>query len=183
MADQKLSALVELAAKPAADDELYIRDVSEAAADESKRIKITNLLTKEFFVPATGYENGAGVSVYGRFAAQRLDDVNERAMTSFAIPSDFHSIVEAVLVVIPNVTHAAAEWSIHSSYGAVGENYSTHAETDNVTTYNVTNAQTFEVDISGILTALAADDYVGIMFQQGAAGHNVSVVGVRFKYN
>ena len=44
MADTKLSALIELAATPAVDDEVYIRDVSEAAADESKRITIANLL-------------------------------------------------------------------------------------------------------------------------------------------
>jgi len=44
MADTKLSALTELAATPANNDEVYIRDVSEAAADESKRITIANLL-------------------------------------------------------------------------------------------------------------------------------------------
>lgn len=44
MADQKLSELTELAATPASDDEIYIRDVSEAAAQESKRITIANLL-------------------------------------------------------------------------------------------------------------------------------------------
>lgn len=45
MADSKLSALVELAAAPAATDELYIRDVSEPAADESKRITVANLIS------------------------------------------------------------------------------------------------------------------------------------------
>ena len=44
MADQKLSALTELAATPADNDEVYIRDVSEVAAAESKRITIANLL-------------------------------------------------------------------------------------------------------------------------------------------
>lgn len=44
MADIKLSALVELAATPAVDDEIYIRDISVAAADESKRILISNLM-------------------------------------------------------------------------------------------------------------------------------------------
>lgn len=44
MADTKLSALTELAATPASDDELYIRDVSEAAVDESKRITVANLV-------------------------------------------------------------------------------------------------------------------------------------------
>ena len=43
MADQKLSALTELAATPADTDEVYIRDVSEPAATESKRITVANL--------------------------------------------------------------------------------------------------------------------------------------------
>ena len=53
MADKKLSALTELAATPAVDDELYIRDVSEAPAAESKRITIANLMA------ASGYTEGA----------------------------------------------------------------------------------------------------------------------------
>ena len=44
MADTKLSALTELNATPAGTDELYIRDVSESASDESKRITVTNLV-------------------------------------------------------------------------------------------------------------------------------------------
>jgi len=43
MADTKLSALTELATTPAVDDEVYIRDVSEVASAESKRITIANL--------------------------------------------------------------------------------------------------------------------------------------------
>ena len=44
MAATRLSALTELNATPAGSDEVYIRDVSEASADESKRITVTNLL-------------------------------------------------------------------------------------------------------------------------------------------
>lgn len=44
MADKKLSELTELAATPANNDELYIRDESEPAASESKRITVVNLL-------------------------------------------------------------------------------------------------------------------------------------------
>jgi len=45
MADTKLSNLTELAAAPATNDEIYIRDVSEVAASESKKITISNLFT------------------------------------------------------------------------------------------------------------------------------------------
>jgi hypothetical protein len=43
MADKKLSALTELAAVPAADDEFYLRDISESATNESKKILYANL--------------------------------------------------------------------------------------------------------------------------------------------
>ena len=52
MPDSKLSALVELAAAPATADEVYIRDVSEPAADESKRITIANLFAGQGGTPA-----------------------------------------------------------------------------------------------------------------------------------
>ena len=45
MADKRLSELTELAATPTDNDEVYICDVSEAAADKSKRITIANLLS------------------------------------------------------------------------------------------------------------------------------------------
>ena len=44
MADTKLSALTELAAPPADNDQVYLQDVSEAASAQSKRITIANLL-------------------------------------------------------------------------------------------------------------------------------------------
>ena len=48
MADEKLSALTELAATPDVADEFYVRDESEDPATESKRITYANL------VPPTG---------------------------------------------------------------------------------------------------------------------------------
>jgi len=52
VADKKLSALTELATTPAGDDELYIRDVSEEASLESKRIVVTNLMAAAGLVGA-----------------------------------------------------------------------------------------------------------------------------------
>jgi len=57
MPDTKLSALTELAETPADADEFYIRDVSEAAADESKRITFNNLIKA---VPAKVMAYSAG---------------------------------------------------------------------------------------------------------------------------
>lgn len=52
MADTKLSALTELAAAPAVGDEMYIRDISEAASAESKRILMSSLRSGQTAVEA-----------------------------------------------------------------------------------------------------------------------------------
>ncbi len=71
MADAKLSALTELAAAPATGDELYIRDISEAASAESKRITIVNLFTTPTLAtptlttPDIGVANGTSLSLSG----------------------------------------------------------------------------------------------------------------------
>ena len=63
MADSKLSALTELAVTPADADEVYIRDVSEAASAESKRITVANLLAGAVGKSiATGTYVGAGAA-------------------------------------------------------------------------------------------------------------------------
>ena len=54
MADTKLSALTALTTTPASDDEVYIRDVSEEANAESKKITTANLLGGVTVVKAKG---------------------------------------------------------------------------------------------------------------------------------
>ena len=75
MADTKLSALTELAATPANDDEVYIRDVSEAAADESKRITVTNLMAAAGGGGATCAFKPSDESVTSSTALQNDDDL------------------------------------------------------------------------------------------------------------
>lgn len=136
--------------------------------------------TMEFFVPVT-YGTEMVASDFRPVA--KCDAVDEVAYVSFKVPHDFTSIINAELIVQPAATQAAADWGIYARYAAIGEMSDTHNESDNTTTYNVTVNKLFAIDISGILSNLAADDNVGVMFRQGSADHNVFVLGVRFKYN
>ncbi|MBU2685588.1 MAG: hypothetical protein KKF27_20295, partial [Gammaproteobacteria bacterium] len=68
--DTKLSDLTELAATPAVDDEIYIRDVSEAAAAESKRITTANLLAAAISKVSSG--TYAGNNTVNRAVAHGL---------------------------------------------------------------------------------------------------------------
>ncbi len=72
MADVKLSALTEHTA-PATDDEVYVRDISEAASAESKRITLANLLgpalqnydLSSFLLVGNGGSTGIAISANG----------------------------------------------------------------------------------------------------------------------
>jgi len=139
--------------------------------------------TREFFLPATlGTLGGTAGATYRR-ASIILNAAGEYACMTFEIPWDFTAIVSAEIIVIPLATQANANWDIGVYYASVGEAATTHSETDAATTYNVTNGQVFAVDVSGILTAIAPGDNAGMYLAQQAAGHNVAVLGIRFRYN
>ena len=136
--------------------------------------------TKEFFVPVTF---GNEMTYRNYYPVARCNAQFEIGWMSFRVPHDFSSIITAEIIVICEATQAAADWDIFSGYAAAGESHDTHSEGDAASTYNVTNDEFEVVDISGILSSLAADDYVGIHLEQGTAGHNVSILGIRFKYS
>ncbi|MBA7658969.1 hypothetical protein ES703_66932 [subsurface metagenome] len=141
-------------------------------------------VTKEFFVPATGTLNGAADANYDNHATVYLGAVDQSAYIEFFVPHDFSSITEAVVVIIPKMSRAAADYDIFSNYAASGQPYTAHSESDLVTTYNTTANQIFEVSIAGILSSLAVGDYVGIRFFVAVANDdNCNVLGVRFKYS
>jgi len=101
---------------------------------------------------------------------------------SFFAPHNFASIVKAALVFIPGSTNGSADIDISSDYAAAGEAYTTHSESDSASTYSYTANQIFELDISGILSALSADDYIGLttVFQDA---ENYGAIGIRFQYD
>jgi hypothetical protein len=72
MADTKLSALTALAVSPASGDELYIRDISEAATDESKRITADDFMFGDATTPTTQL-HGDSAATGSAIEAARVD--------------------------------------------------------------------------------------------------------------
>lgn len=143
----------------------------------------------EIWVPATsqyddlnGYEPVSSRAPTGGPSVVRCADADDFAFMSFIVPGDFSSITTAAILVIPRVTDGAANWDIYSHYGAVGEDWDNHAESDTASTYNVTSDQLFHVDASGILSSVAAGDKVGISLKLADGGDDVDVVGFYMKY-
>jgi hypothetical protein len=145
---------------------------------------------KWLWVPATTTSSGAMGNNHA-FAAVSLTATNQHARLAFRCPPDFTTIVEASIIVISTAggidsdgTESAANWDLKSNYGAVGAAQTSHEETDASTTYNVAEGNLFAVDVSGVLSALDASDYVGIRFSQktDADTHDVDILGFYLEY-
>lgn len=137
--------------------------------------------TRELYVPCTYVLTGI-MAAYGQYPIGELNAVDEQAFMSFVIPWDFSTIVAAEILVNPRATQGAANWDTWCEYGQVGQPYNAHADSDQVSTYNVTLNEKFAVDVAGILSSLAALDSGGISLRQKTAGHNVNVIGFRLRY-
>ena len=138
--------------------------------------------TKEFWVPSFYDSGGAGDGRKGDFVGPAQIGNGGSTYIDFKVPHDYTAITNAELIVIPDDTQGTANWDIDSDYGAIGEAYNTHSETDAATTYNVTDDQLYAVDVSGILSALAADDYVGLKITVSTVDHELMLIGFRLKY-
>lgn len=134
--------------------------------------------TMEFFVPISW---GDDLGVLGRFFRQNSNGDVSYSYATFRMPSNFSSLTSAKFMIIPDGAHTPGDLDLATDYGADGEAYTTNQETDTQTP-NMVGNQILGVDASGVLTGIAADDYVGITIVRGAAGHNFYGIGVYVKY-
>ncbi len=136
--------------------------------------------TKEFFIPVT-FATAIGISNRQHIGGD-IDFTPDKAYIEFYVPSDFSSITEAVVVRQSNTT-ATKRLNYTSYYGAEGEDAGGHTETlldqDTAEIFFII----YEQDISGILSSLAAGDYVSIKVTGDAVNTPDDVIfGVRLKY-
>lgn len=98
------------------------------------------------------------------------------------VPSDFGSITEMVLEVIPDGGFTNGDIDISSQYGAVGEQFDAHSESDTASTYNLTSGEITEIDISGLFGNLAAGDRFGVKVDNHETT-GLYVTRIRLKYD
>lgn len=157
--------------------------VDEPMMDVHVRDNLIYLKQRELWVPVTWGSNDLGTGLLGAHWGTSLTGAGDVAGMEFRCPFDFLAIITAKIVVMPRVNDAAANWDIRAFYGAEGEQGDTHDESDNATTYNVTQNQLYGIDVSGILTNLAAGDVVALHVTLGDAADDVSVLGFYLIYN
>lgn len=89
----------------------------------------------------------------------------------FFVPSDFSSITKAVIPVTrPGADSSPFSIRKYSVYSATGESNSTHTESVTTDTYTISNIEdVVEIDMSNVLTGIAAGDWVGLGITNGSA--------------
>jgi len=140
---------------------------------------------KELYIPVSSYRDASagitdppeGLSTYPT-ANGNTDD---QAHFSFRVPSDFTSIVEAKVIGYAASTNGAANIDIICYYAAVGEVATAVTESDLATTYDITDTHIEAIDISGILTGIAAGDIVGLRVET-KANTLLNSIGFYMKY-
>lgn len=137
--------------------------------------------TRSFFLPMLepgGYPAEAG---WGLGAV--LTGTN-RCNCSFAVPSDFTTLVGVYIIGYPDGT-GTIDWTVITRFAANGENHETHADSDTGDGLAVIANKFKVIDVSAAFTGLAANDYAGIQFTLDAVGAPVTtfyIWGLLFKY-
>ena len=144
------------------------------------------LPTKQWFYPVTAYGDAsipatAPLDNDSNFAVAPMTNQYDFAMVSFRIPHDFNGLTSAYLIFKAGQTKADAAISIYSSAAAVGEAITTHQEQDALSTYSITDTHITQLDISGILTLISANDY-GCVRVYARETLSLSIIGVMIYY-
>lgn len=145
--------------------------------------------TKEFFVPVTAKNSVTPVYPYSKYGSGAESTevptsnltVAEEISFIFHVPNDFTSLIDAVVVSTFTGT-GPQTYDLFSDYAADGQDHDIHTETvANATFAGATINQVGEFDVSGVLSAIAAGDYVGLNFEADTV--NTSIYGLRIRYS
>jgi len=142
--------------------------------------KPLNVGTRELFI--IGTDPGPTVGLVGAFLCWQIGPTGGDGNVTFKCPNDFGQIESAELIYFPDENITNADINIDSNMATEGEAYNTHTESDNVSTYTATANQVSVIDVSGILTNMQADDYVGIHIDNQHATMTMKLLGLRLRY-
>ena len=97
----------------------------------------------------------------------------------FVAPEDYQNTVSIQVIMIPGATNAAADIDLDSTYGAVGEAFNQHVESNTTITYNLTVDIMTGLNVSSVFSSLAAGDICGVKLKHNAIGSAANYIGIR----
>ena len=152
-----------------------------AAADPTE-IDVPAAATKEFFIPIV-FGSGVVAGILGNaFASWAMADGGDYVASSFKVPHDFVSLTSLKVIGI-KVTNGTIDWTALTQFGAVGEAFNTHTDTDTGDGLAMLTNEIEEVNLSNAIDGIVADDFVGLIFTLDAiSAGGYYVLGFVFKY-
>lgn len=155
--------------------------ITDTGTDNFVIDTLSTLAIKEVFLQATTYDG-----VVGDYAVKNVT-MNGSANFTFSIPADFVTLVSIKLIGIPSLGAAGAgkDIDLASDYGTIGEDSNFHSETDTTTVYDLSGTQdklTEVLDLSVVLSVLAAGDYMGILVTHNGVGGDIDYLGIKLTY-
>lgn len=100
----------------------------------------------------------------------------------FYIPDDFVALSLLTIDSIPDGTNAAADIDLISEYGAVGELYNTHTESDLGTLYSYVDNVLFSIDLSVVFSSILAGDRCGVNVDHNNIVTPQDYIGIHMVY-
>jgi len=137
--------------------------------------------TKEFivhFLSNSGHATEVYNTAEGDFQLTGTG-ATEEISTNFFIPNDFTSLTEAIIMAVPDATETI-QWDTVVDFASAGEASNANSDSETNVQLAVTNTIIAEMDISGSLTGIAADDYVGIQITSDTT--QIKAACLRIKY-
>lgn len=139
--------------------------------------------TKEVWYPAIIYKANERaykelIGTNNEWAISRPNS-GESSGFNLRVPHDFTSLVDLILVVIPDATETI-QWDAFLAAAAAGEDFETITNSVIDATLAVTLEVITELDISTLFTGVKALNYVGINFESDTS--NIRLIGMRLRY-
>ena len=102
---------------------------------------------------------------------------------TFFVPHDLVSLTELVVLGIPLASFVDQQIDLTSDYGATGEQYNNHSESDIGGLFSATAGEVTAFDVSSVFSALAAGDRCGVLFDHKGIGTTIHYIGIRLRYS
>ena len=131
-----------------------------ATGEQALASDVLALITRQFFVPCF---SGVGGAIYN--GGYTIADALDAAIIVFRVPNDFTTLTSVKIIIYPNSGGGSTlDWTAATTFGASGEAYNTHTDSQTADGQALTNNQLLELDISAAFTGLLANDIVILTF-------------------
>lgn len=97
---------------------------------------------------------------------------------TFAAPSNMGRFGKAYVIILPTQTSTNKTINITTQYAAIGEQFNTHTANTNNLLLDFVQGQMKAIDITSMLSSLAAGDFVGVYVKQNSIGQYMHYLGV-----